>query len=445
MNKNVLKGMGILCASALFVACSHETDFQSSHEEMVFETLKSKYSANFIKKYGKIDPNQSWDFTKSNSGTRSASLTEQEFVAPNFYGYCLVDYKAINELTAGSIDNQGSSSTEKSYTYKLNGVTYTVTATASNIDFNRYFTAKLTPSFIRIDASSSSAKRYYHLYFQDKEMVPNTNGKSRSTEYWYGKLSPNNGLITDRTSKINTASSQGGEWYAYYTDNTGDGTAHHNTTPVTKVREYKVTATTKNGETIVRTYWGFDCDGAENGKVDLICLVEEYKNPDPIVKRYMIEDLGTTDDTDFNDIVIDFEDDRQGNQTAIIRAMGGTLDFTLNVAGKAVWTKSVNGPKLTPAVNVKDMVNTAVDEIRYDKVLAQFSVSGWNPAANNISITVKYDDQNSQTGASFYTIPFPEVGQVPMMFATYPSVPWMVEREDFPTWWLDNYSETTED
>ena len=56
---------------------------------------------------------------------------------------------------------------------------------------------------------------------------------------------------------------------------------------------------------------------------------------------------------------------------------------------------------------------------------------------NNISVTVKYSDENSETGSSFYTIPFPEVGKVPMMFATYVNVPWMKERINFPEWWVD--------
>jgi hypothetical protein len=52
---------------------------------------------------------------------------------------------------------------------------------------------------------------------------------------------------------------------------------------------------------------------------------------------------------------------------------------------------------------------------------------------------VKYSDENSETGSSFYTIPFPEVGKVPMMFATDILVPWMEERINFPQWWLLNF------
>ena len=443
MVKNLLKGMAALCICAAFTSCSHDIDFEAANQEFVFENLKNQYSANFIKKYGEIDPNQSWDFTGYSSVTRAGETVEsaQKDEGYNFYGYCYVDTKAMNDLLSGS-------STD--YTITFDGETYHVTGTASNITFNPYFSAKITPSFARIDEFNATTYRYYHLHFawgnnQDMEMISKISVVGRSgTEYWYDGKS--NGTVIHRTSRLtNTLPAVGsGNWYAYYTSKT-DLNTKYNYVPVTTVREYKITATTNAGEVIERTYWGFDCDGAENGLVDLICLVNDYTIPNPIVKRYMIEDLGTTDDTDFNDIVVDFQDDQLGNQTAIIRAMGGTLDFTLNVADNPVWTKSVNGPALTPAINVEDMVNTTPNKIIYGKELAKFSVSGWNPSTNNISITVKYSDENSVTGAKTYTIPFPEVGQVPMMFATDPSVPWMVERQDFPEWWLENHSDSTDD
>lgn len=435
MAKNLLKGMAALAICAAFASCSHDTDFESAHQSAVFDNLKNQYSANFIKKYGEIDPNQSWDFTGYSSMTRAGENVEsiQQQEGPNFYGYCYIDTKAMKDLLSKS---------STSYDITFDHVTYHVTGTASNITFNPYFSAKITPSFARIDQGSKGIYRYYHLRFawgnsQNMEMIANIKMVGYDAEYWYDGKS--NGTVIHRTSRLtNTLPAVGnGNWYAYYTDNTGNGTAHHNTTPVTTVREFNITATTTKGETFERTYWGFDCDGAENGLVDLICLVNDYSIPNPIIKRYMIEDLGTTDDTDFNDIVVDFKDDQLGHQTATIRAMGGTLDFTLNVAGTAVWTKSVNGPQLTPAVNVKDMVNTDADT-EFNKALATISISGWNPDDNNISVTVTYKDETTKTGNTFYTIPFPEVGQVPMMIATDPSVLWMYERVDFPTWWLEN-------
>ena len=441
MKKSIMKGMSVLIAGMAFASCSHDAVYDENHaekeREFKTELAKLNYKANFEKKYGAIAPDQSWDFTCGNSAqartraTASRGTVEsvQKSEAYNFFAYCAIDDKAIRELISGSSSN---------YDVKVDGVKYQVKGTARDIDFNPYFQAKLTLSFARIDKCNTTTYRYYHLFFnwgegQSLEMVPNTKVVGRNTgDYWYnGK---NNSTTLSHTSRLmNTLGGVGtGNWYAYYTVNSGTGTAYHNTTPVTKVREFVV----DDGKNPVRTYWGFDCDGAENGLVDLICLVRDYSTPDPIVKRYMIEDLGTTDDFDFNDIVVDFEDDQLGHQKAYIRAMGGTLDFTLNVAGQPVWTKSVNGSALTPAVSVGDMVNT--NPVDYKKVIATVDVSGWIPAANNISVTVTYEDASSQTGSSVYTIPFPEVGQVPMMFATDPIVPWMLERESFPEWWLNN-------
>jgi hypothetical protein len=441
MKKSMMKGMTVLVASMAFASCSHESvydpNYAEKEREFKTELAKSDYRANFEKKYGKIAPNQSWDFTNCNSAQARTRATqsggtvqsERKDEAYNFFGYCAIDDKAMHDLISSSSSN---------YSVKVDNVDYQVKGIARDIDFNPFFQAKLTLSFARIDKCNTTTYRYYHLFFnwgdgQSMEMVPNTKVIGRSSgDYWYdGK---NNSTTLSRSSRLtNTLAGVGtGNWYAYYTVNSGNGTAYHNTNPVKKVREFVV----DDGKNPVRVYWGFDCDGAENGLVDLICLVRDYSTPDPIVKRYMIEDLGTTDDFDFNDIVVDFEDDQLGHQKAYIRAMGGTLDFSLNVAGQSVWTKSVNGPALTPAVNIGDMVNT--NPVDYKKVIATVDVSGWNPAANNISVTVVYKDATSQTGSSVYTIPFPEVGQVPMMFATDPIVPWMLERKNFPEWWLNN-------
>jgi hypothetical protein len=441
MKKSMMKGMTVLVASMAFASCSHESvydpNYAEKEREFKTELAKSDYRANFEKKYGKIAPDQSWDFTTVNSAQARTRATQasgtvqsiQKQESKNFYGYCAIDDKAMHDLISNSSTN---------YSVKVEGVDYQVKGTARDIDFNPFFQAKLTPSFARIDKFNTTTYHYYHLLFnwdnnQSMEMIANIKVVGRNTgDYWY--TAKGSSIVIHHTSRLmNTLAGVGtGKWYAYYTVNSGNGTAYNNTDPVKKVREFVV----DDGKNPVRTYWGFDCDGAENGLVDLICLVRDYSTPDPIVKRYMIEDLGTTDDFDFNDIVVDLEDDQLGHQKAYIRAMGGTLDFSLNVAGQSVWTKSVNGPALTPAVNIGDMVNT--NPVDYKKVIATVDVSGWNPAANNISVTVVYKDATSQMGSSVYTIPFPEVGQVPMMFATDPIVPWMLERKNFPEWWLKN-------
>jgi hypothetical protein len=160
------------------------------------------------------------------------------------------------------------------------------------------------------------------------------------------------------------------------------------------------------------------CEDDKNGDYDYEDLVfMMYGNPAPPIqhvdevitgttKRYMMEDLGTTDDFDFNDIVVDvisgrvkkqifYDIDANGGWTlnhevvvetlddeAIVRAAGGTLDFTLKI-GNTTWTKSENTD------NYQEMLNTGRDgSISYGKELARFKVDGYSASTNNVSVSV---------------------------------------------------------
>ena len=81
MRKFITNAFIALGAVSLMASCAKTTDLfdQSAVDaqkkaEMLqeIEQTKINYEANFIKKYGAIDPNQSWDFTSPLSlGTRS--------------------------------------------------------------------------------------------------------------------------------------------------------------------------------------------------------------------------------------------------------------------------------------------------------------------------------------------------------------------------------------
>jgi hypothetical protein len=109
--------------------------------------------------------------------------------------------------------------------------------------------------------------------------------------------------------------------------------------------------------------------------------------------------------------------------TAIIRAMGGTIDFTLTI-GNTKWVKSENG------FNIKTMYNTQ-GSIDYQKVLAEFEVTGWDYESNNISVQVP----NEKSGEVF-TINFPKAGTAPMIIAVDPTQNWMDERVSVPKSWF---------
>ena len=161
-------------------------------------------------------------------------------------------------------------------------------------------------------------------------------------------------------------------------------------------------------------------------------------------KRYMIEDLGATDDFDFNDVVVDVESyitethkvtrengviktdeiisTESAPSKAIIRAMGGTIDFELTI-GNTKWVKSENG------FDVKTMYNTQ-GKVDYDKELAVFEVEGWDYNTNNIGIKVMGKD------GQLFNIKFPKTGEIPMIIAVDPTQEWMGERVSVPSSWF---------
>ena len=155
----------------------------------------------------------------------------------------------------------------------------------------------------------------------------------------------------------------------------------------------------------------------------------------------MIEDLGGTDDFDFNDIVVDVTQeltahikvDQNGNPLpgyenpqytvsktyAQIKAMGGTLNFLLKVGGKE-WKKS---SKFNPA----EMINTQNPD--YKKVYDTIELPNtWNPDANDISVVVYKKDGITEATQ----VNFPQDGEIPMMIATDVNINWYKERIRFP-------------
>ena len=150
----------------------------------------------------------------------------------------------------------------------------------------------------------------------------------------------------------------------------------------------------------------------------------------------MIEDLGLKDATDFNDIVVDivstytykmttsdsgittFSDEKLKSRKAEIMALGGTLNFELNIGG-TTWKKSDN-------FNPGDMINTEAPD--YNKVLHTITLPlSFDPATNNISVTVYQEDSDKVSNV----VNFPADGAVPMIFAIDPFANWATERAGF--------------
>lgn len=173
---------------------------------------------------------------------------------------------------------------------------------------------------------------------------------------------------------------------------------------------------------------------------DLVLLVYGPKVPKPIeitegttvydskTVRYMIEDLGATDDFDFNDIVIDVTESvaktpiytngvltswntGATTQKAVIRHLGGTLPFQLTIGN-------------TQLEERQGVLGADPNEV--------IEISGWNINTHNISINVQ---QKGNVGV-YNHVKFPKAGEAPMIIAVDPSQTWMSERKSVPEDWF---------
>jgi hypothetical protein len=155
-----------------------------------------------------------------------------------------------------------------------------------------------------------------------------------------------------------------------------------------------------------------------------------------VKKRYFIEDLGASDDTDFNDIVVDivstytytkttsstgyvvYSDEVIKSRQAEIRALGGTLDFELNIGG-TIWKKSED-------FDASAMYNTQSPD--YTAVLHRINLPvEFDPASNAISVTVFQKDSDKVSAQ----VNFPANGTIPMIIAANAYVEWAQERVAF--------------
>ena len=418
MKKQIIKGTAVLFASAMFVGCSQEDDLFD--ESGIVDNIKNEYKASFEAKYGTIDPNQSWDFTNLPDAaqartTRAGETVKDERIqlGNTFWSFIKNDKDIVEETNF--IKNLPTK------------------------EWNPFLAVELYPCYSH--AKTGEKYQYYHLAVcfngSKTELTANINVKNG----WYeGGIALNHNSGRDINTKSLT-SANNVYWLAYPTyPNTSSTYKEQNnvistniatSNSIYKINYYK--EFTLNGH----TFWCFDCNN-DNDYSDLICLVKNADPVKPIEKRYLIEDLGGKSDFDFNDIVVDFKQDIYGNQKAIIRAMGGTIDFTIK-CGNVTWTKSVDG--VAAGYDVNTMYNTK-PAIIFDKVLAEFDLNKqWKPSQNNIAVTVKTKQNNGVLVETDFA--FPRTGEVPFIIAFDPLYNWLEEYVPLPEdWWY--YPENTE-
>jgi len=412
------KGMMILAVGIAMASCSKNDVFEQNQTNFS-EQQKAEYVSNFVAKYGQPDANQSWDFAAAvpNASKTRAGETMVCDPANNprlFYLNVMTD---LHKPITHSIENMIKSATVKKW--------------------NPYLKVELYPSAVH---TTGTALKFALSVCYNGEISNIVTGFKANDNSWGYNLDYLGDFLTASVYSVgrnvdtrSLVTAENAYWTAYsynyeWTSGLFWGEWKEKGLKSFELKTYK--EITVNGH----TYWCFDCTN-DGDYSNLICLAVDAETQ-AIQKRYFVEDLGSKDDFDFNDIVFDVIDDN-GSQKCIIRAMGGTLDFTLNI-GNTTWTKSVEGVKKDYKVGT--MYNTQ-GTIEYDKVLAEFPVTGWNPETNNISVEVKSNVSENV----IVKIPFPKKGEVPMILAFKTVTNWQTERESLPEGWWFTPIEISED
>lgn len=449
--KVILKSVVASLAVMSLAACSNN----DLYDEGVIAANKTaeqqkSYENNFVKTYGAIAPNQSWDFSTNQQrlGTRAG---ETEITTELVTG---LDFGIKDEFVAYKSNGQFDSNSLTTRTISKNTALYDVLKN----DLKDGKKHKGEPAVLLAPSSDFTIYPLSNqgLYTHDLYVKVGDNDPVKvysKTWTFYGRPTVN-GDVTKIESR---------NWQ-YYVKERAVLQGIRVKAPIgTRVDVYisningnkNSTAGTINGQAIyldcnakpegitlkddaVIKYIGIeDVKGSDDDYNDVVLAVvgnpdvpekitftdDEYDVPLSVTKRYMIEDLGTTDDFDFNDVVVDVtkttithhkvtlangvvvKDEVVGTpdvtEKAVIKHLGGILPFVLKI-----------GDKTLPQLGGEDTFEKDVN-LEYD-------ITGWEPANNNISITVNNT-----------TLSFPKAGAVPMIIACDDSEAWSAERVAF--------------
>lgn len=454
--KVILKSVVASLAVMSLAACSNN----DLYDEGVIAANKTaeqqkSYENNFVKTYGAIAPNQSWDFSTNQQrlGTRAG---ETEIVTKTVEGLNFdVKYKVKfdmytwrNYLDERSINNN--QDLIKNVSNKLkDGDKHTDVQKAVLVAPSNSFT---------IYPISVQGMWTHDLYVKVGDNAPVKVYSKTWTDFSHpyvngDPLTYSNANYDKQTYKVETFVSMPGLYVEapigtpieIYLANVKEGTTKKPTVGTSTGHAIYVDG---NGavpsgievrDDAVIKYIGIEDNTTRSSDLDyndvvlaivgnpdvpeeIIIENETYDVPTSLTKRYMIEDLGTTDDFDFNDVVVDVTRNTVAHHTveivdgvktsdvvtstdvtekAVIKHLGGILPFVLKI-----------GDKTLPQLGGEDTFEKDVN-LEYD-------ITGWEPANNNISITVNNT-----------TLSFPKAGAVPMIIACDDSEAWSAERVAF--------------
>ena len=469
--KTNVKTMLIALVATSMVACSNNQDvFDGGAIE---KTAKQSYAENFAKKYPNVDMNQNWDFSSktpyfsfsnnngNHAGTRAAVSYDFTEGAKQE-----VDLSTVEWMKDNLKEGKPNRSLGKAFYMTVPGTEFTIQPIFQG-EAGAVWDLHVVVNGVDILLWTKSqdielqteVKSEWHSVVDEQaaeggwEAQRNTLKATavRSVPYTFKNLPV--GADMYFYLDITTSGSGGWDWWdevkqeyhpwkMYYMNNVGDH--------MTSVDQMMLALQGFEKPSNVPAGYEYMLIGCEDANLadsdwdmnDVVFLVYGQKIPKPIeitegttvydsrTVRYMVEDLGSTDDFDFNDIVIDVTENKaktpvytngvltswnegETTQKAVIRHLGGTLPFLLTIGNKQL-------PELGGQSTFQTSPNT------------EYDVTGWNINSHNISVQVQQKDNQGV----YNNVVFPRAGEAPMIIAVDLSQNWMPERQSVPESWF---------
>ena len=424
-------------------------EIKKAQEEAKIEQSKTDYEANFVEKYGEVDPNQSWDFStgtptislpssSAKAGTRAGSITRTN--SSDYYEFPDETITKMKSVFVEGRDNRKLGSSFAMHAPENAIYIMPMYMGTSGGNFELWMHVEGIAEDIQVwskwDDMQVKRKKNSNDWIDVKKFDSSnncTNAAAIRSKYYKFSGLPENAVMHfylkitqaaggyNETNQILTSIS--GYMRDFKFGNEGfptglKGIGENITKPeamIIGVEDATTGLSDHDYNDVVFMVYG-------EPYVPQTFKVEEFETT--YSKRYMIEDLGSTDDFDFNDIVVDVQEtftqkittDQQGIETisdpvlkgqkAILRHRGGILPFELTIGN----------------TNLGKM-----DGVLSDDPNTELTVTGWDRNNNNISIKV-YQGNDSQTAN---VVNFSQPGSIPMIIATDTNVAWSAERVAF--------------
>ena len=456
-----MKKILIVTAAVLLAACSSKDVYDPQSIE---DYAKASYAESFKKAYPNVNLNQNWDYANKNeilslpaSGTAGARATTRAAS----YNFTTTDEYEVEAATLNWMNNQlkegqNNRSKGKPFYMSVPNNSFTIVPISQG-DASSVWELHLVVDGVDIKVweksqdmwvKKTASSEWIPVYdVSNQEVKRSTKGVAavKAKGYTFSDLPVGKDMYFYLTvTKVNNSRYQKNIGAQHSSLNNMILALEGCPRPSNIPEDYKVMIVGCEDSDPTLSY----SDQDMNDLVFMIYAKPEVPKPivieegTPITKRstvrYMIEDLGSTDDFDFNDIVVDVSDvctttpvyvngalarweDSNPRQEAIIRHLGGTLPFKLKIGN-------------TELEEHQGVLGADPDEV--------YDVTGWDKNTHNISVQVR---QKGNVDGVYNNVKFPKAGETPMIIAVEPTQAWMQERQSVPEEWFYVPAETSEE